>query len=102
MRADAICALRYGAAPIVARVGGLADTVIDANEAALTAGVATGVQFYPPTSARSMRSRARSTFVATPTMRRLRLNGMRADVSWRGPAKRYAALYRGLAAKAGP
>ena len=31
-------------------------------------------------------------------LRRLRLNGMRADVSWRGPAKRYAALYRGLAA----
>jgi len=26
-------------------------------------------------------------------MRRLRLNGMRADVSWRTPARRYAALY---------
>ena len=31
-------------------------------------------------------------------MRRLRLNGMRADVSWRGPAKRYAALYQEIAA----
>ncbi len=31
--------------PIVARTGGLADTVIDANEAALSAGVATGFQF---------------------------------------------------------
>ena len=30
---------------VVARTGGLADTVIDANEAALTAGVATGFQF---------------------------------------------------------
>ncbi len=31
--------------PVVARVGGLADTVIDANDAAVKAGVATGVQF---------------------------------------------------------
>jgi glycogen synthase len=29
--------------------------------------------------------------------RRLKLNGMRSDVSWRGPAQRYAALYRALA-----
>ena len=34
--------LRYGTLPVVARTGGLADTVIDANEAALRAGVATG------------------------------------------------------------
>ena len=39
--------LRYGCVPVVARVGGLADTVIDANVAALNAGVATGFQFTP-------------------------------------------------------
>lgn len=94
-----LCALRYGAPPIVARVGGLADTVIDANEAATAAGVATGVQFYPPAvdSLTYALSRALDIARDPATLRRLRLNGMRADVSWRGPAKRYAALYRDLA-----
>jgi len=93
-----LCALRYGATPIVARVGGLADTVIDANEAALSAGVATGIQFHPPSldALSNALARALVFYRDAPTMRRLRLNGMRADVSWRGPAKRYAALYRGM------
>ena len=39
--------LRYGCVPVVARTGGLADTVIDANEAASRPGVATGFQFAP-------------------------------------------------------
>ncbi len=96
-----LCALRYGAPPIVARVGGLADTVIDANEAALTAGVGTGIQFHPPSVGELEHAlhRALAIYRDTPTMRRLRLNGMRADVSWRSPAKRYAALYRSLASE---
>jgi starch synthase len=94
-----LCGLRYGATPIVARVGGLADTVIDANDAALSAGVATGLQFEPPTapSVAHALKRAFALYADDAAMRRTRLNGMRADVSWRGPAKRYAALYRALA-----
>ncbi len=93
-----LCALRYGAPPIVARVGGLADTVIDANEAATGAGVATGVQFYPPAveSLTYAFNRALNIARDPAVLRRLRLNGMRSDVSWRGPAKRYAALYRDM------
>ena len=98
-----LCALRYGAPPIVARVGGLADTVIDANEAATDAGVATGVQFYPPSVEALTYALDRALQIGhdPATTRRLRLNGMRSDVSWRGPAKRYAALYRDLAEPAG-
>jgi starch synthase len=94
-----LCALRYGATPIVARVGGLADTIIDANDAAIGAGVATGVQFFPPDAPALSYAleRALEFFRDVATMRRMRLNGMRADVSWRGPAKRYAAIYRALA-----
>ena len=97
-----LCALRYGAMPIVSRVGGLADTVIDANEAAIAAGVATGVQFSP-NSVEAMvyaLDRALAIFRDPATIRRIRLNGMRADVSWRGPAQRYAALYRSIARSA--
>jgi starch synthase len=97
-----LCALRYGAPPIVARVGGLSDTVIDANEAAIAAGVATGVQFYPPSveSLTYALNRALDIVRDPAVSRRLRLNGMRSDVSWRGPAKKYAALYRDLVSPA--
>jgi starch synthase len=89
-------ALRYGAVPIVSRVGGLKDTIIDANEMALQAGVATGFQFSPPTAealAIALR-RAQDVFEDKETWRKLQSNGMSTDVSWRHPAQRYAALYR--------
>ena len=50
-----LCALRYGSVPIVSRVGGLADTVIDANEMAVAGDVATGIQFWPVSSQKSRR-----------------------------------------------
>ncbi len=53
--------LRYGCVPVVARTGGLADTVIDANEAALSAGVATGFQFSPVMPTRCRRIAVRRT-----------------------------------------
>ena len=95
-----LCALRYGAVPVVARVGGLADTVIDANPAALAAGVATGVQFPPggPDTLEVALRRTVALYDDPPVWRTLQRNGMAADVSWRGPARRYAALYRDLLA----
>ncbi len=93
-----LCALRYGAVPVVARVGGLADTVIDANAAALAAGVATGVQFAPVNAGMlDMALRRTVALYREPSIwHTLQENGMTSDVSWRGPARQYAALYREL------
>lgn len=91
-------ALAYGCVPIVARTGGLADTVIDANEAARAAGVATGLQFdlSKPEAMVQVLARATALFANTHEWRRLQANGMKADFSWDASGARYAALYRSL------
>lgn len=97
-----LCGLRYGAVPVVARTGGLADTVIDANHAALTAGVATGIQFPPgdETALRRALDWATALHAAPGVWEGLRQAGMRTDVSWDRSAAAYAALYRSLGADA--
>ena len=96
-----LAALRYGALPVVSRVGGLADTVIDANEMAIATGVATGVQFQPVTREHlgAAITRTAALWRDKPLWRRLQRNGMTTDVSWERPAQRYAALFRDLATR---
>ncbi len=94
------CALRYGAIPVVARVGGLSDTVVDATEMALAAGSGTGIVFAPVTrdalalaldrTVRLWRQRA--------TWHRMQQHAMAVDVGWGRPAKHYAKMYRDLVA----
>jgi starch synthase len=100
-----LCALRYGAPPIVARTGGLADTVIDTNEMALAAGVGTGFQFIPisaPALEVALRRAIGLWRDAPAAWRRIQQNGMRADLGWRRSAARYAELFRAtVAARAG-
>ena len=94
--------LRYGCVPVVSRVGGLADTIIDANDAALTAGVATGIQFLP-VDAETLKgaiTRTTALFHDTKAWRQMQRRGMRSEVSWRKSADRYAGLYRTLAGHA--
>jgi starch synthase len=93
-------ALRYGTLPIVARTGGLADTVIDANHAALAMGVATGLQLAPITAEalRLALSRALRLFAERATWRTMQQAAMRQPVGWQLSAERYAALYRRLEA----
>jgi starch synthase len=91
-------ALRYGAIPVVSRVGGLADSVIDANEAAMNAEVATGIQFWPATPAGLQWALQRLSMLwhDRPAWEQVQRNGMATDVSWRGPARRYIALYHSI------
>ena len=94
-----LCALRYGAVPVVARTGGLADSVIDANDAALRSGGATGIVFMPVDQV-GLAAGLRRTLAAyrdVPAWQAMQREGMRADVSWDRPAAQYAALYRSLA-----
>ena len=90
--------LRYGCIPMVSRTGGLADTIIDANHAALSAGVATGFQFNPGSGDAIVEAvhrliavhRNRSAWTS------LQRQAMKTDVSWNASASEYAQLFRSL------
>ncbi|MCZ8333317.1 MAG: glycogen synthase GlgA [Rhodobacteraceae bacterium] len=91
--------LRYGTIPVVAAVGGLADTVIHASPAALAAGVATGVQFHP-TDAVAFGQALRQLVALHGDPKqwaRVQKNAMAHPVGWETSAAAYAALYEGLA-----
>ncbi|MBD3666086.1 glycogen synthase GlgA [Sulfitobacter aestuariivivens] len=90
--------LRYGTLPVVARTGGLADTVIDANEAALTAGnCATGFQ-HPPGDATMLGhaiGRACTLFRQHPkTWAGMMRRAMAHPVGWDTSAAAYLGVYR--------
>jgi starch synthase len=92
--------LRYGTIPIVARTGGLADSIIDANVAAVEAGVATGIVFDPvdvPGLARAL-SRAIHAFSDDRIWKDLVHSAMRQPVGWSRSAAHYAALYEEVVA----
>lgn len=93
-----LCALRYGAVPIVTRVGGLADTIIDANEMAIDAGVGTGLVVAPTTTEALEEAilRAARLYADEETWSKIVGAAMKCDVSWSRSAGRYAKLYRDL------
>ncbi|MEH6775725.1 MAG: glycogen synthase GlgA [Cereibacter changlensis] len=92
--------LRYGALPVVALTGGLADTVIDANPAAMAAGVATGITFHPteaPALAQALR-RLVALYADQSCWTQVQRNAMKHPVGWESSAAEYAALYQSLLA----
>ena len=87
--------LRYGTLPVVAAVGGLADTVIHANPAAISARVATGITFHP-TDVNAFATALRQ-LVALHANNSLwvkvQRNAMKQEVGWDQSAAAYAQLY---------
>ena len=97
-------ALRYGSVPVVSRTGGLAETIIDANDAAVSARVATGFQFHP-VDTEGLRLALHRAFAAYRDPRRwarLQHQGMKAHFSWDRSAQQYASLYGSLLARRSP
>lgn len=89
-----LCALRYGAVPVVGKVGGLADTVADPVDSREP----TGFHFSPVAgpALENVLRRVFNAWLDKAFWRRLQLNGMRTDVSWKRPAEQYARLYSDL------
>lgn len=90
--------LRYGTLPLVARTGGLADTVIDANEAALARGVATGFVCAPGSAAAlgDAIDRAADLWADRRAWAAVQRRAMTHPVGWEASAAAYAALFREL------
>jgi len=90
--------LRYGTIPIVRAVGGLDDSVVDAQE---NQALASGIKFHeysPPALAQAIR-KALALYAAPDALLQFRRNAMGADFSWGQTARRYLELYRNAQAE---
>lgn len=93
-------ALRYGTIPVVSLTGGLADTVIPANPAALAANAATGLQVHP-VGAQALNLAMFdlcALYADTRTWGQMRRNAMAQPVGWERSAKAYGDLYADMVA----
>ncbi|AUH33464.1 glycogen synthase GlgA [Paracoccus tegillarcae] len=92
--------LRYGAIPLVALTGGLADTVVAANPASMAHQVATGIQFHPVTAAAlaDALNRLCDLYADPDRWTKMQRNAMSQPVGWDQSAARYAELYESLLA----
>lgn len=88
--------LRYGTVPVVRRVGGLADTVVDSTEETLRQDRATGFKFGPASAEALGRTlqRAVRAYRQPALWQQLVRRGMAQDFSWGPVARQYLALYR--------
>lgn len=96
--------LRYGTLPLVRRVGGLADTVTDADPASVAAGRATGFVFEAalPAAFEHCVRRALASFQDRRQWQGLMRSAMARELGWAGPARDYLALYQQACKAGGP
>ena len=87
--------LRYGTVPVVRETGGLADTVVDAQEATWDDSTATGFVFrdYEARSLSETLWRACETYSDATKWSQLVTTGMEQDWSWSASAAQYETLY---------
>jgi starch synthase len=87
--------LRYGTLPVVRSVGGLADTVVDANERNLQAQEGTGFVFQQPSSADLLEAvrRGIELWHDASIWQNLQRRAMSMDFSWQRSAEKYLELY---------
>lgn len=91
-------ALRYGALPLVRRVGGLADTVVDSTPFALEEDTATGFAF-DDLSAPALLAALKQAFILyknPKAWKRVQRRGMRLQFDWSSAARHYCTLYQAL------
>ncbi|MDR1368302.1 MAG: glycogen synthase GlgA [Candidatus Accumulibacter sp.] len=92
-------ALRYGTLPVVHRVGGLSDTVVDTTRETIASARATGFVFDRPDKA-ALGSRIRDACALYRNdkvgWRKIRRRAMLQDFSWNDSAAHYEVLYRNL------
>ncbi len=90
--------LKYGSLPLVHRVGGLADTVVDCALEELDADRATGFVFerFEPEDYRRALHRAMALWRRPKLWRQVQRRAMAQDFGWERAAAQYLDLYRGL------
>jgi starch synthase len=88
--------LRYGTLPLVRRVGGLADTVVDASEANVARDAATGFVFdeATPVGLGAAIDRAVVTYGNGSRWTQIMRRAMAQNFSWDASAQKYVEVYR--------
>jgi len=90
--------LKYGTLPLVRRVGGLADTVVDCSLENMADGLATGVVFdtFDDAGMGAALRRAFALYKRKADWKQVQKRAMQQQFGWDAPAKQYMALYAAL------